>query len=234
MSFLERPLPTLFHPAARRERAFEAFARQEGLGFSPDDPIGLVDPALQIFRVGRDPRCTNVVWGTWQGLTVAAADLWFAREKQAEYGPGYSVAEVQLEQDVALPGLTISRGKPPMELRSIPPIEFESGEFNRLFQVRCRDREFAFQLVDVQMMEWLVATKDGFGYQVGGRRCLVHSHRLAPEALIPLIASAKAFHDHVPRLVLTDYARPGPGPAVGEAAEPPEPPPASAAGGEGT
>jgi len=232
MSFLERPLPTLFHPAARREKAFATFAKQEGLGFSPEDPIGLVAPEIQIFRVGRDPRCTNVVWGTWQGVAVAAADLWFSREKkQAEYGPGYSVAEVQLEQDVALPGLTISRGKPPMELRSIPPIEFESGDFNRSFQVRCRDREFAFQLVDVQMMEWLVATRDGFGYQVGGRRCLVHSHRLAPEALIPLIVAAKAFHDHVPRLVLTGYARPGP--AAGKAPEPPEPPRPSAAGGAG-
>jgi len=207
VSFLTNSLPTFFHPGRRRQEGLAAFAKQEGLQFSTQDPIGLVDCALEIFRLSPYSRCTNVAWGTWQGLAMAVGDLWFGRGEQTPDGKVYSVAVVDLGEDVSLPMLMISRGNPPLELRAMRPIEFESEEFNRSLQVRCKDREFAFRLVDPRMMEWLASTDHRFGFQVGGRRLLVHSHRLPPAGLIPLLGTTKAFHDHVPQLVWQECTR---------------------------
>jgi len=208
VSFLTRPFPTLFDPDRRRVENLVTFAGQEGLQFSVDDPLGLVDPALALFRIGVHPHCVNVLWGTWQGLEMAEADLWFGREQKAPAHGAlrYSIAVVEFAQDVPLPSLRIARSGSPSE-PGPRPIEFESEEFNRSFEVRCTDREFAFQLVDPRMMQWLLSVQGQFGFQVGGRKMLVHAHHLDPSALIPLLGTAKAFHDHVPDLVFGTSAR---------------------------
>ncbi|HXY73484.1 MAG TPA: hypothetical protein VEM41_13180 [Actinomycetota bacterium] len=202
MSFLARPLPSLFDTRQRRQTGLADFAKEQGLQFSTDDPIGLVDRSLEIFRLSPYAQCANVVWGTWQGLAMATADLRLGRGDQAYKGKTYSIAVVDLGAEASLPEVMISRGKPPMEIRAMPPIEFESEQFNRSLQVRSKDREFAFRFVDPQMMGWLLSADPRFGFQAGGRKLLVHAHPLPPAGLIPLLGTTKGFHDHVPDLVL--------------------------------
>ena len=85
-------------------------------------------------------------------------------------------------------------------------IEFESEDFNRRFRVGSADREFAFKLVDDRMMAWLLSTDGSCSFEVNGPNLLVWCGRQKPAELIPLFGTAKAFVDHVPRLVWNEYA----------------------------
>ena len=69
-------------------------------------------------------------------------------------------------------------------------IDFESEAFNRAWNVKAEDREFAFKLVDARMMHYLMST-EGFGYEVVGPWLLVYTKRLKPTELIPLLGSAE-------------------------------------------
>ena len=206
-------LASVLHPGRRRAADMAAFAKQVGLQFSAQDHMGLVDPALQIFRLGPLPTCANVMWGTWRGLSVVGCDLRYGREHVPDYW--FSIGLVELDPSMSLPALMIERGNPPGRDFASRPIQFESEEFNRALHVWCKDREFAFRLIDPPMMEWLASTDSRFGFQVGGRKLLVHSHRLPAEGLLPLIATAKAFHDHVPRLVWDEHGTQAPDASAG-------------------
>src|SRR5205823_26773 len=100
--------------------------------------------------------------------------------------------------------------------------EFESGEFNREFNVKSPDREFAYKLIDARMMRWLQGTEGAFGFEIAGPWVLVYSRRLQPMSLVPLFGTAKGFVDAIPRLVRTAaQATTGQSPAAQAAAEGP-------------
>jgi hypothetical protein len=44
-------------------------------------------------------------------------------------------------------------------------LEFESGEFNRVFRVSSPDARFANALIDVQMMGWLMSLPSPWGFE---------------------------------------------------------------------
>jgi len=197
-------------------RALEMFARQEGLRFSPKDSIGVIDPSLPLFQLGKTRDSANVMWGSWQGLPIVAADYWYtaiAAKHQPEDRFGYSVVVVKLSGDVWLPTATITHNGRLGAPFGSHPISFESEGFNEMFDVYSRDREFAFRLIDARMMEWLLSTNGRYGFEVSGRKILVYAHRQPPAELVPIIGTAKAFHDHLPKLVRTEYASRGKGPS---------------------
>jgi len=84
-------------------------------------------------------------------------------------------------------------------------IEFESDQFNRMFRVGSRDREFAFKLIDARMMQWLLLTGGQFGFEVVGPNLLAYASRRSAAELGPLFVSAAGFAAHLPRLVQTEY-----------------------------
>jgi len=200
----------------KRRAELTAFASQQGLQYSPGDPVGLIDPSFPLFQMGDGRGCENVLWGTWQGLPLAEGDYWYyTRGSRGERNyHHYSVVVVTLEQDVFVPYVSITRQSLLSTIGDhlgLEGIAFESEAFNRMFTVRAKEREFAFKLIDEQMMQWLLSTEVRLGYQVFGGKVLVYGHRFAPAALIPILGSAKAFHDHIPRLVWTEYAHYGNG-----------------------
>jgi hypothetical protein len=98
-------------------------------------------------------------------------------------------------------------------------IEFESESFNRMFNVKAADREFAYQLIDARMMRWMESLGGAFGFEVSGPALLVWSGKRRASELIPLFGCAEMFCDHIPRLVWNEY---GSGPARPDAAVGPE------------
>lgn len=130
----------------RREDLF-AFATHRGWGYARTDPFGMVNLGFSLFRKGEDRGCENVMWGTHQQMAFKEADYWYYTESTDSKGHtsrSYSYLSVCLVDVGAwLPRVSISRENVFTRLAdhlSFRDIEFESGEFNKEFQVKAEDR----------------------------------------------------------------------------------------------
>jgi hypothetical protein len=198
----------------KRREALATFALQNKLEYSKDDPFGLADHDFHLFGLGDGRGCENVLWGDWHGLTVKEADYWYYTESTDSEGHtsrSYERFSIVLADIPAfLPRVLVEKERLITRLAdmlSFHDIDFESEEFNRLFQVKAADREFAYKLVDARMMRWLLSTEGTFGFEVNGPDVLVWCRRLRPSRLVPLFGSAALFRDHVPKLVWNEYGR---------------------------
>lgn len=209
-----------YHLKQKRREALALFAFQNGFEYSRDDPFHLVSGhPFRLFSLGDGRGCENVLSGTWQGMPMKAADYWYYTESTDSDGHTrrsyvrFSIAITELEG--SLPQLLLDRESLSTRLADhlgFRDIEFESEQFNRQFQVKSADRQFAYRLIDARMMRWLLAAEGGFGFEVAGESLLVHSARRGPTELIPLFGMAKGFRDHIPRLVWAEYGAAAPGP----------------------
>jgi hypothetical protein len=214
-------LASFVHNLGRR-RALARFAFEYGFQFAPTDLFGLIDHGFDLFNRGDRARCQNVVWGEWQGIQVKSGELWFDSRSHDSWplaGTNRSDASFLYRRDdpfsfalvevpAFLPHVSIRRRKGIVDLGAIldpNDLKFESDRFNRTFEVRSGDREFAYKLVDAGMMLWLlgIAARFPFEFEVNGPRLLVYGGRV--KLLLPLIATAKQYADHVPRSVLLQY-----------------------------
>jgi hypothetical protein len=201
------------HLKARRRRGMMAFADRYGLDFYVEDPFLISDWPFRLFGLGDGRGCQNVMDGRWQGLPVKAADYWYytrSTDSQGHTSRDYhrfSVAVAEAEAD--LPPVAILRENVLTRLAEhvgMGDVRFESERFNREFRVVAGDPRFAYRLVDARMMEWLLAMGQGFEFEVSGPRILAYCRPRGPEDMVPLLGVVKGFHDHVPRLVWTEYA----------------------------
>lgn len=196
----------------QRREALATFAFQNKLEYSRVDPFGLTDLDFRLFGLGDGRGCENVLWGDWRGLAVKEADYWYYEESTDSKGNRsrsyrhFSILVAELP--AFLPSVCLERESLLTRLAdalSFRDLEFESEDFNRLFQVRAADRQFAYKLVDARMIRWLLSTGGEFGFEVSGPSLLVWCDRLRPTGLIPVFGSAVLFRDHIPRLVWNEY-----------------------------
>ncbi len=196
----------------RRRSALASFAAAYGLRYSPEDPFGLVDYDFHLLDLGDGRGCENVVSGVWQGLPVKEADYWYydrSRDAQGHTSKTYHRFSIVLaDLEAIVPEVSIQKEGMLSTLAGhlgFHDLEFESEDFNREFRVSAGDREFAYKLVDARMMRWLLSTSGEFGFETNGSNLLVWCHRRRPTDLVPLVGTAKAFSDHVPNLVWSEY-----------------------------
>lgn len=196
----------------KRRLALQAFAKQYGLQYSTSDPFGMLSYAFTLFQRGDGQGIENVVWGDWQGSNVRAGDFWYYTESTDSKGHrsrtyhhySFAVGDVRLglmPLSIAPEGL-FSRLADHLGFRDI---DFESEEFNRRYNVRAPDREFAFKVVDARMMQWLL-TLDGFGFETVGPWVLAYCRRRKPTELVPVFGAVRGFEEHIPRLVRNEFA----------------------------
>jgi hypothetical protein len=207
----------------KRREALAMFALQNKLEYSRDDPFGLTDLDFRLFELGDGRGCENVIWGDWRGLPVKQADYWYYQESTDSKGHrsrSYRHFSIVLADLPAFfPRVCMERENLLTRLAdalSFRDLDFESEDFNRLFQVRAADDEFAYKLVDARMIRWLLSTGGEFGFEVSGPSLLVWSDRCRPTGLIPLFGSALLFRDHIPRLVWNEYGAGSPASPEGE------------------
>jgi hypothetical protein len=198
----------------RRHRLMgvRAFAERHGFRHVPGDPFGLLyDYNFPLFEMGDDRGCENVVWGEWKGLPFKETDFWYyddASNRKENIGLRRRFNAVVVDVPLYLPRVSVDpAGVSSVLAGSIGwhDFQFESGEFNRRFTVRAETPEFAFKLVDAQMMHWMLSTDERFGFQFYGSAIMVWSRKLRPTELLPLIGTAKELHDHIPRLVWKEF-----------------------------
>jgi hypothetical protein len=197
----------------KRREGLRLFALQQGMQFSTADPFGI--PAsypFHLFGLGDGRGCENVMAGEWKGLPVKEADYWYYTESTDSKGHQtktyhrHSVVVAALT--CVLPHVSVGRENLFSRLTDhlgFHDIEFESEAFNRAYDVKADDREFAFKLLDARMIRWLESLDGGFGFEVSGPNMLVWSGRRGATELIPLFGSARMFCDHIPRLVWNEY-----------------------------
>jgi len=197
----------------KRREALFVFATQHGLGYSRPDPYSIDESyGFTLFGKGDGRGCENVLTGSWQGLPVRGADYWYYEESSDGRGGrsrNYSYFSVVVaDLSCSVPHISIERESLLTKLADhlgFHDIDFESEEFNRSFRVRSDDREFAFQLIDARMMQWLLATGGEFGFELRGPNLLTYSRRRGPADLPPLFDVAAGFNANLPRLVHTQY-----------------------------
>ncbi len=202
--------------ARKRREALFAWATTNGLEYNQGDPFGLLDLGFNLFSLGDGRGIENVMWGPWQGLPVKEADYWYYTESSDGKGNRsrtyHRFSVVIAELQCFLPQIAVTKENLLTRLADhlgFQDINFESEEFNREFQIKCRDREFAFKLIDARMIQWFLSTDGRFGVETNGQNVLVYTKAIRqPTELLPLFCTVKEFHDRIPRIVWSEYGMP--------------------------
>lgn len=198
----------------KRREDLAVWAATHGMDFSLADPHAIDRLDFKLFGLGDGRGCENVVTGTWQGLDVRIADYWYYETSHDSDGGSsrtyHRFSIVLAAVGAWLPAVQVAKENLLTRLAdhlAMRDIEFESQEFNRLFNVKAGDREFAYKLLDARMLEWLLATAGPHCYEVGGAWVLGYCKRLPVAELPTLLHAVKGFVDRIPRLVWADYGK---------------------------
>ena len=201
-----------YYRKKKRREDLAIAAQQLGLEYSPQDLKGCLGLPFALLQKGDGRGTENVLDGTWQGMAVTEFDYWFYEQSTDAQGHSsksysyFSCAVTGIEAECA--HLTLDRENLLTWLGDhlgLHDIEFESDAFNKAFNVKCKDKKFANDIVDARMMQWLLATDGGFQFEVCGQWILVYSRRRKPTELIPLLGTLEQFQQHVPHVVYELY-----------------------------
>jgi Protein of unknown function (DUF3137) len=203
-----------FQAKKKRRAAFAALGAQLGLAYTADDPYDTLAEPFPLFDRGEGRGVENVLAGTWEGLAVRAFDYWYYEESTDSKGhtsrsyyrfdcvlASINVACAQLSMD---PETLFTRLADHLSLHDI---EFESEDFNKMFNVKSDDKKFANDMVDARMMQWMLTLGKAFSFAVSGHRALVTCRRLDPSQLPSLLGATQQFVDHFPSVVYDLYPR---------------------------
>lgn len=196
----------------RRREDLATLAARHGLEYSADDPYGLDQFGFHLFEKGAGRGCENVLTGVWRGTHVYEADYWYFTTSTDSKGHTtrqyrhFSVVIATI--NAHLPHTEIAREGLLSTLADrvgLRDIEFESQEFNGVFNIKADDREFAFKLIDALMMEWLLQSDGQECFEVLDDRVLAYGDRVDPSRLPYLFDRATEFTGKIPRLVWREY-----------------------------
>lgn len=113
---------------------------------------------------GEDRYAFNILEGTYQDQKLFVFDYHFNPGRQREDGRDCTM--LMLIVPAVFPQLLIGSqtGEDPLSrvagLFSGTEIKLESAEFSRTFRVRSRDKKFAYDACNPQMMDYLLANRD--------------------------------------------------------------------------
>lgn len=208
----------------KRREGFALVATQLGMEYWPEDPFGLLSEPFALFNRGDGRGIENVLAGPYQSLDTKAFDYWYYEESTDSKGNRtktyYRFDCVVVPIDAACSPLTIDNENVLTRLAdalSFHDIQFESEDFNRMFNVKSPDKKFANDFVDARMMQWLLQNGKGTAFEIMGDRLLSYRRKLSPMEIVTLLGLSKAFLDHVPRVVYSLYARAAPVPPEAQA-----------------
>jgi len=177
---------------------------------SVDEATSIHAIDFELFARPEEAHVESVFSGKWQGVAVRLFEYVYVVDDRSYPGLERSVRYACAITDVGavLPPLVITRGRFATVLDdgvASPGITFELEAFNREFQVRSRDRRFAYDFVDQRMMRFLLQTPAAFSFETRGRWLLVAGRELPRDDTFVLLETLKAFREHVPDVVVDLY-----------------------------
>ncbi|MBL9120010.1 MAG: hypothetical protein JNL80_08865 [Phycisphaerae bacterium] len=202
----------------KRKAEFLAVASENGLRYDPESHGDWDDrwPRFECFHRGHSRCAFNLLTGRLGGDGPECA-LGEYRFKET-HGSGKNRRTVTYTFGFAILDVGL-RGVPDVLIRKehlfdkvagffgFDDIDFESVEFSRSFMVKSSDKRFAYDLIDAQMMEFLLGQGtpniDIGSASAGGAVCLWfgQSSRLGPRELISLAQWGRSFIGRWPRVV---------------------------------
>ena len=187
-----------------RRDAMRAEARKLGLAFSAKDRFDLVEPFAVFSPATRlYAETENVLWGRWRDLEVRVFDYSYQRSDDDRR----EMSCVLIAIPPGWPSLVIRPETVAARLTHLasPDVEFESEEFNRAFEVRCRSKRFANAFVDARMMGWLLSLGHGWGFEIKGSWVLGYRDQVQPWEIEGVLATASTFLERIPRALHSLY-----------------------------
>lgn len=161
-------------------------------------------PDVPPFGIGNDRKATDVVTGSHKGLAFEA----WTYQYTVQHGKSsttyrHRVGVVPMPR--AAPGLTITKetaGHKLYDALGGEDIDFESDEFSSSYWVRCKDRRFAYDVIDARMMEALMGwgTADTWMWN-GSTLLVVREGPMKRSTVLEMVEKAQAFRARVPRHV---------------------------------
>ena len=152
----------------RREELFELASRL-GLNFSPGNDYSLAERFgfLDKLAQGSNRYAFNVISGNYRQQQVLVFDYHYETHSTDSKGRRQThhhyFSFFILLLPISFPELKISREgflSKIAQALGYDDIDFESAEFSRAFCVRSKDRKFAYDVCNAQMMEYLLANRD--------------------------------------------------------------------------
>lgn len=154
----------------QRRQALAALAASRGLAFSSADPIRVPGTFAQfeLFQRGDTRYAYNVMHGTVGARHYCACDFQYTTTTYTTDSKGnmqrrdvttYCSAAIA-ELNCPVPAVWLRPENLLDKAAAIigfTDLEFESDEFNRMFHVKAVDREIAFDIINAQMMQRLLA-----------------------------------------------------------------------------
>jgi hypothetical protein len=155
--------------AKKRREEMAALAARLGLSFNPENDRGLASRFGFLDRLaqGSNRYAFNVLSGDYPQQPVLVFDYHYethstdSKGRRQTHHHYFSFFILLLPR--SFPELTIVREGMFSKLAQAfgyEDIDFESAEFSRTFCVRSKDKRFAYDVCNAQMMEYLLANRD--------------------------------------------------------------------------
>ena len=193
----------------KRRRAIATLARSISFEYFQDDTQGITAMPFWLFRQGRGHKAQNVISGVHNKLPLKIFDYEYYIDsgRSREY---YRYTCGVLTIPAACPALRISHENALTRMGSHlgrHDIELEYDDFNRRFRVSSEHQNFAFCLLDGQMMQWLLDSDTFDRVETVGPWVLLVRKQLNPAVWRDLGTWLDAFHTHIPPVLYSSYPR---------------------------
>jgi len=163
--------------ARKRREQLAGLAARLGLNYRADNDRSLVDQFsfLNALAQGSNRYAFNILSGLYQGHEVLVFDYHYethstdSKGNQQTHHHYFSFFILMLPQ--SFPELRITREglfSKIAQAFGYDDIDLESAEFSRAFCVRSKDKKFAYDVCNGQMMEYLLANRD-LSLEIEGR-----------------------------------------------------------------
>lgn len=173
----------------KRRQAMMALATRLGLNFYPDKDRDMARHYrfLDKLRTGRDRYAFNILTGGYHDHNVTIFDYHYKTGSGKDTHHHY-LSFFLLNLPVSFPELVIVREGLLSKIGQAlgyDDIDFESHEFSRKFCVRSKDKKFAYDVCNAQMIEYLLSNDDLSIEIEDNILAISFNRRLSPEDIEP-------------------------------------------------
>ena len=196
----------------KRQQALARLAASLGFKFTARDIFGIPEryAFLGLFQYGHSRRAQNIIYGSREGALVYIFDYYYVTGS----GKNRSVHRFNccvVEVGADFPRLWIRKERWFDKVAAVvgfDDIDFESAEFSRRFFVKSSDKKFAYEVINQQMMEFLLESPHNPFIELQHHACLFYfKARWSVDVFRYLYEFAFAFLERVPDWVLQKYGR---------------------------
>jgi len=175
--------------AKQRREAMRALAAKLGLRFDPNKRRDLARryEFIDRMRAGRNRYAFNILSGNYQGHDVILFDYHYKTGSGKNTHHHY-LSFFILRLPISVPELVIGPEgffSKIAQAVGYDDIDFESHEFSCRFCVRSRDKKFAYDVCNAQMIDYLLANADLTMEMERDSLAISFQRRLSPERIEP-------------------------------------------------